>query len=57
MKYLSYVARLLLLKTLDRSTPGPIQMDSFRGSRLLFLQEDCFNEHYLYYRRMSVHLN
>lgn len=36
MKYLSYVARLLLLKTLDLSAPGPIQMDSFRGSRLLF---------------------
>lgn len=36
MKYLSYVARLLLLKILDLSAPGLFQMDSFRGSRLFF---------------------
>lgn len=36
MEYLSYVARLLFLKTLDLSAPGMIQMDSFKGSKLLF---------------------
>lgn len=41
MKYLSYVARLLSLKTLDLSTPGRSRWILLEALGC-FLQEDCF---------------